>query len=118
MNSKKFHHKNIKGWKGFGQAELETTAFESAKISGIISEYDIELIQIISKIYKRQDVYSGFGNTILDKMININSSTKVIDALGMVQIMTTDLLGLENYLLVEIEKIETEIKTPHNSVNN
>ncbi len=51
-------------------------------------------------------------------MININSSTKVIDALGMVQIMTTDLLGLENYLLVEIEKIETEIKTPHNSVNN
>ncbi|MEM9849604.1 MAG: hypothetical protein AAF847_17075, partial [Bacteroidota bacterium] len=75
-----FRHNEIKGWKGIGVNYLESTAFEAAKISGIITEYDIEIVKEISTIYNYQAEYLEFGNSILKRMINMNSSSKVIDA--------------------------------------
>ncbi len=115
LGNKKFRHNQIEGWNGVRLADIDNTAFEGAKISGIIQEYDIELIQIISKIYKRQEVYSKFGNSLLDRMLGINSSTKVIDVFGPIQLMTTDLLSLEKQLLKELEKVQKEIKTSDNN---
>ncbi len=117
LENKKFRHNQIKGWNGVRLANIESTVFEGVKISGIIQEYDIELIQIISKIYKRQEVYSEFGNSLLDRMLSLNSSTKVVDVFGTIQIMTTDLLSLEKQLLKELEKVQKEIKTSHNNNN-
>jgi hypothetical protein len=106
IGNKSFQHNEIRGWNGVRVANLENTAFEAAKISGIIKEYDIKNIQNISKIYKHQDTYSEFGNSVLTKMINLNSSTKVVDILSIIQLMTSDLLGFEKALLEGIEKIE------------
>lgn len=104
--NKAFQHNEIKGWNGVRVANLENTAFEAAKISGIIKEYDIKYIQNISKIYKHQETYSEFGNSILTKMINLNSSTKVVDMLSSIELMTNDLLDYEKALLKAIEKME------------
>ncbi len=55
IGNKSFQHNKIKGWNGVSVANIESTAFEAAKISGIIKEYDIEFIQKISKIYKQKE---------------------------------------------------------------
>ena len=118
IGNKKFRHNQIKGWNGVKLADIENTAFEGAKISGIIKEYDIELIQCISKTYNRQEKYSEFGNLLFDRMGSINSSTKIVDVLGTIQLMTTDLVLFEKQLLEEIESTQNEIKTPHNNMYN
>ena len=90
-------------------APLENTAFESTKISGIIKEYDIEFLQSISKVYNIQKNYSEFGTSIMNRMMTINSATKVIDVLGTVELMSTDLLVYEKKLLDAIEKTQQEL---------
>lgn len=105
IGNKSFQHNKIKGWNGVSVANIESTAFEAAKISGIIKEYDIEFIQKISKIYKQKEGYSELGNSILTKMINLNSSAKVADVFGSIDLITSDLLNYEKSLLKEIEKI-------------
>ena len=47
----------IKGWTGFNFARLQKTAFESTKTSGLMKEFDIELIQKLSDIYYFNDTY-------------------------------------------------------------
>ena len=101
-----FKHNEIEGWKGVQLANLESTAFEAAKISGIVKEYDIGFIRDVSRIYSYQEEYLEFGNSILNRMININSSSKVIDAFSSIELMTHDLVNYEEAILEEIEKIE------------
>ncbi|SEC77609.1 hypothetical protein SAMN04489761_3544 [Tenacibaculum sp. MAR_2009_124] len=110
MGNKSFKHTKLKGWNGIKIANLEDTAFEAAKISGIIREYDLKLIQKISKIYKHQDMYSKFGNTVLTKMINLDSSTKVVDIFSAIELMAYDLRNYEKSILNAIEQLIKEIK--------
>ncbi|MDC1162176.1 hypothetical protein OAT18_01910 [Tenacibaculum sp.] len=109
IGNKTFQHNKIKGWNGIKIANLENTAFEAAKISGIIKEYDIKFIQAISRIYKHQDTYSEFGNSVLTKMINLNSSTKVVDIFSSIELMAYDLRNYEKSLLDAIEKMEKKM---------
>ena len=106
----KYRDNEIKGWEGFLYARIQYTAFEGAKLSGIMQEMDLELIQEISYIYTFQKAYSDFGTSILNKAFETNSSTKVIDFLDIIQIMTSDLLNLEKGLSDEIEKTITDLK--------
>lgn len=106
IGNKSFQHNKIKGWNGIRVANIESTAFEAAKISGILKEYDIEFIQKVSKIYKHQEAYSEFGNSILTKMVNLNSSAKVVDVFSSIELMTSDLLNYEKSLSKGIEKIK------------
>ena len=62
-------------------------------------------IQKISKIYKHKEAYSKLGNSILTKMINFNSSAKVVDVFSSIELITSDLLNYEKSLFKEIEKI-------------
>ena len=108
----------IKNWKGFHFARLQKTAYESTKTSGIVKEFDIELVQKLSDIYDFQNGYMDFGTLILNKAIGINSSMKMMDFISTIELMTSDLLGTENYLLIKLEKSITELKTPHNNGYN
>jgi tRNA nucleotidyltransferase (CCA-adding enzyme) len=108
IGNKSFRHNEIKGWNGVQVANLDITAFEAAKISGIMKEYDIKFIQNISRLYKHQKTYSELGNKVLTKMINLNSSTKVVDMFSSIELMTSDLLNYEKSLLEAIRKIKTK----------
>ena len=100
----------IKGWTGFNFARLQKTAFESTKTSGLMKEFDIELIQKLSDIYYFNDTYIDFGQSILNKAISINSSMKIVDLIGTIRLMTSDLLGLEKELTEKLKKTLTELK--------
>ncbi len=103
----------IKGWKGFIFARLQRTAFESTKTSGLMKEFDIELVQKLSDIYYFQDIYINFATSVLNKAIEINSSMKMVDLIGTINLMTSDVLGLERQLSEKLEKTLTELKTSH-----
>ena len=45
----------------------------------------------------------------MNRMMTINSATKVIDVLGTVELMSTDLLVYEKKLLDAIEKTQQEL---------
>ncbi len=111
-----FKHIEIKGWTGFNFARLQKTAFETAKTSGLIKEFDIELVQKLSDIYYFQDIYLDFGTSILNKAIGINTSMKIADLISTIRLMTSDLLGLEKQLSTKLEKAITELKTQHNKI--
>ena len=110
-----FKHFEIKGWRGIQFARLQKTAYESAKTVGLIKEFDIELIQKLSDIYNFQEIYIDFGTSILNRAIGINSSMKTMDLIGTIELMTTDLLGLEKELLLKLEKNITTLKTLYNN---
>lgn len=114
IGNKTFRHDNIKGWNGIDIANIDNTAFEATKVSGILKEFDFEIIQKISKVYKMQDSYSEFGKSILTKMINFDSSTKVSDVIGSLELVTYDLSYQEKKLIDEIENTLKQIKTLHN----
>ncbi|SNR15895.1 hypothetical protein [Tenacibaculum jejuense] len=101
----------IKGWKGFLYGRLQKTAYESTKTSGVIKEFDIELIQKLTDTYNFQETYLELGTSILDKAISINSSMKLMDFLATIKLMTSDLLGTEKSLLKKLEKNISELKT-------
>lgn len=110
-----FSQNKIKGWNGFQYARLQKTAFESTKINGILKEFDIDLIQKVSSIYEFQETYIDFGKSIFNKAIDTNSSSKVIDLIATIKLMTTDLLGLEKSLNERLKKTTAELKMLHNS---
>ncbi len=111
IGNKHFRHDKIKGWKGLQYAQLENIAFEVAKISGIIREYDIELIQNISSVYNHQKRYTDLGALITKKASEFNSSSKVADVIGTIELMSMDLLYAEKRLNKQLETTIDSLKS-------
>ena len=105
-----FKFQKIKGWKGIGVVSLEDLAFEGAKINGITQHMDVERLAIISGVYKYQKVTHELSNSVVQQLMNMDSDTKTIDAMIMLQKLTTDVLENEKGLLrmtsESIEKIK------------
>ncbi|MEM8899888.1 MAG: hypothetical protein AAGC85_17370, partial [Bacteroidota bacterium] len=105
-----FKFQKIEGWKGINVIRLEDLAFEGAKINGITQHMDVERLSIISGVYKGQKVTHELSNSVLQQLMNMDSDTKTIDAMIMLQKLTTDVLENEKGLLrmtsESIEKIK------------
>lgn len=93
-----FRYDQLKGWQGFIYSKLDNTAFEGAKISGVLKDFDIETIQEISAIYQLQEAYGDFGTNYTNRVFTLNSSSKTVDILSLLELMTVDLLFFEKRL--------------------
>ncbi|MGB3464130.1 MAG: hypothetical protein WBA74_02630 [Cyclobacteriaceae bacterium] len=111
-----FQHNDLPGWRGVKVTEPDFTAFESAKISGILKEFDIETISKISRTYNFLNTYSNWGQKAVDKMVQINSSSRVVDMLFNMGFLTSDILEFEKAAIKITEKTIEELKAkPVNS---
>lgn len=115
FENKKFKFIYIKNWTGNGFTEYDNTAFEVSKMSGTLQTMDIELIQEISKIYKKLNSQSNFQNSMNNKMASLNSQSTTYDAIGNIILLTGDNLGMEKILSEQLEKSIETIKTLHNN---
>ena len=95
FGNKSFHFVKIKGWMGINLPDFETIAFESAKLSGVFHQLDFELTQLISKAYRIIDLNEALGKSLMNKMLNMNSLTTTADAVGMMEMLSTDILQSE-----------------------
>ena len=115
MDNKHFSHNKIPNWNGVGTVKLSKSMYESAKISGVFQELNINIINIISGTYEYQDIYTDFSKSILDKFLEFNSATKTSDVISVLQSLTKyDILMLEKSLLKHIEnniqKLDESVK--------
>lgn len=105
VGSQAFRFTSIPGWYGVSLPSYETIAFEGAKLSGITREFDLETLQLISQAYKLIEFNGEFGRSVLDKMLAMDSETKVIDAMGMIDLLTSDVLNDERSIKAMLDEI-------------
>ena len=91
----KYKHFRIKGWKGTGIASMQSIVYESAKLSGFFQEADLESIRLISKVYKVQEGYLKIGEAPIDNFMGMDSNTKLLDVVGILEILCSDIKNSE-----------------------
>lgn len=108
-----FRHNSIPNWNGLGIPAVEDIAFESAKIGGIFQELDIDRIQLISNAYKKLNINTEIGKDLTTKLIGIDSETKVVDIIGIFELLTNDVLLTEIYLKKDLDETIEKLKSTH-----
>jgi len=101
-NQVKFY--KIPNYQGFRFSDLENIMFESAKINGVLKELNISTTQLIARLYQKQDNYISFAEQVNSKLLNINSESKVVDILGIFELVKYDGLSSAKWLLEELKK--------------
>lgn len=94
-------------WKGIGGGRLDDSMYETAKFSDVIPEMDIELVREIAKVYNTQRIYNGLRETLINRFLEMNSSTTYADALRLMQQIRQE-LGSYEFKLQEEYKIALE----------
>ncbi len=103
FNKDKFNFTKIPSWNGFKTARLSKTFYESAKISGVFQDLNINTIQLIASIYEEQDNYLIFSKQSFNKLVDMDSDTKIIDLIGQLERLSKfDIYQIEKYLLTRI----------------
>lgn len=105
-----FQHNKLPGWSGFMLPDLDKTALESVKLSGTLQEFEIEKIRLITNMYTLMDRYDAFSDKILDKMIGMDSETKVVDIIIVLDVMTKDIRQYEGKVMMTLEKTLAGLK--------
>ncbi|MFD2541414.1 hypothetical protein ACFSSB_03720 [Lacinutrix gracilariae] len=113
-----FRHNSIPSWNGLGIPGIEDIAFESAKISGIFQELDIEKTKLISNAYKKLDANTELGRSLTTKFIGIDSTTKILDIIGILELLTNDVLLTEKYLKKELDETIEKLKKAINTASS
>ena len=54
-----------------------------------------------------------FGRTTLDKMLSMDSDSKVVDGLSIISLLTGDVLSSEIYLKQRLDEAIKELKARH-----
>lgn len=108
--NQQFRVERIPGWTGIGIARLENIAFESAKIGGIIQYLDIDEVKQISSAYQILEVNQRFGDNITEKLMAMNSASKVLDMIAILELLTNDYLYNEKFLVNKLKKTVEKLK--------
>jgi len=108
--NRKFRFDQLPNWRGFGFPNLENIMFESAKINGVLPELDITTTQLIARLYQKQQKYIIFGEQINDRLVTLNSATKVVDVLVLFEMVQFDGLVSGRQLLSEMQKTKEKLK--------
>jgi len=115
--NKKFRFNDFPGWQGFRFSSLENIMYESAKINGVLQELNITTTQLIARIYQKQESYLEFARKVNNKLLTINSKTKVIDVMGTFELVKYDILSTEKWLLKELGNTKEELENIIQSKN-
>lgn len=106
-----FRHNTIPNWNGLGIPRTEDIAFESAKIGGIFQELSIDQIKLVSNAYKKLNTNTELGRGLTTKLLGIDSETKIVDVIGIFELLTNDVLMSEIYLKKELDETIENLRT-------
>lgn len=114
-SNRKFRFNELPNWRGMGFSSLENISYESAKINGVIGELNINTTRLIARAYQSQKGYSEFSKEVNRKLFEIDSNSKIIDVLGIFELLKYDVLSTEKWLLNELNNYKEKLeKTKHN----
>lgn len=95
-------------WRGFSTSKLKESAYQTALLTGALTNFSVEEIEIISKIYTKQ---SGFNDFITQSIHNLSNKDMTkeeerISVISFINMATTDLFYIENELLIYYSNAE------------
>ena len=61
---------NFSFWKGLNPPLLKNASFQSASLSGLLSRFDLDLLEQLSSVYKLQDDLESQSNTYIQSVTN------------------------------------------------
>jgi len=108
--NRKFRFNNLPGWRGMGLPSLETISYESAKMNGVIGGLNIHTTRLIARAYNRQEAFTEFSKKVNNKLLEINSNTKLIDVLGIFELLKYDIFSTEKWLVNELKNFKEELE--------
>jgi hypothetical protein len=100
----------IKGYTGPGIAQLETSVFETAKISNVFINIPIDLLEKIFRTYSYQEKYDEISKILLSRIATITWDTKTIDVYITLELIKGELSTVENKLMKEYEMTLEQLK--------
>ncbi|MEZ5070444.1 MAG: hypothetical protein R2751_05630 [Bacteroidales bacterium] len=106
-----FRHFRLPGWRGMGTVQPNTIMFESARISGVIQEFNLGTIQHLSRIYRILERYQVFCEKTEDLFFTLDSESRVADAIMILLILESDILSMEVSLRLQLENEVSKLKT-------
>lgn len=109
-SNEKFRFHTLPNWRGLGFPALDNISFESAKINGVIGELNINTTQLIARAYQAQDGYIDFAKEVNKKLLEVNSDTKIIDVLGIFELLKFDVISTVKWLLNELKRTKEELE--------
>lgn len=99
--------RQIPQWKGTQIFPLHASAYESAKISNVLTNMDSELLGQITAYYETIDLHNQFCHHITETVFNTTSNTKFVDSISILLMLKEDLMGYE----FTIQKTGSQLKT-------
>lgn len=108
--STKFLYNKLPSWNAIGTVSPDDIVYESAKISGVFQEIDISSTRLIANAYKIMKHYSKASSITLEKMIAINSTSRVSDVYSVFYLLKYDVLPLEYRTLKILKSTKEELK--------
>jgi len=111
IESGKFRYFKAKEWKGFGFAEFESTAFETAKMSGTLQNMNIQSLQEISYIYNQIKSLEILDKKITESMYEGDYNMTIFDMIGKIALIVGDNFNKEKRIIKDLEKSIKNIKT-------
>jgi len=105
-----FRHTEIPGWKGPGTINYQDFIYESAKISGVFKEMNIETIGIITQAYNHMEFYKKFHTYFWDYFLAINAGTRVFDMVYALSILRNDVLPIEKSISSQLNVYVGQLK--------
>ena len=111
IESGKFRYTNAKEWEGIGFATLESTAFETAKMSGTLQNMNIQSLQEISHIYNRINSLEILDKKITESMYEGDYNMTIFDVIIKFSPIIGDNLNKEKYLKKRLEESIKILKT-------
>jgi|GEM_PF-3632243 len=77
--------------------------YESSKVNGVLQELNISTTRLIARIYQRQEGYVKFGELINNRLLEVDSESKIMDVLAMFELVEYDALSKVRWLKGELE---------------
>ena len=97
-------------WQGIKMTPLQTSSFESAKISNVLTGIDSDLLNQISAYYEKVTLFNKYSDNITTSIFNTNSNTNMLDALFLITLIRGDIIGFEKGIILNSDKLKNELQ--------
>ena len=89
---------------GLGRPQLDNSMFETTKYSNLLTHFDIELLEQLTKTYNLQYNIDATQKVLVQNLLNIDSNTVYRDVVDMMWDIMQDYFGAQYNLIRQYEK--------------
>ncbi len=97
-------------WRGTKTSTLKNAAYQTAIVSGVLADMDLELVSLLSAIDKEQKNYENVGALYVETIINMSTRAPLADYVSFTTFFSGDIVYIEEKLLKMYEEVLVVLK--------